>query len=114
MKDIKISVILFVIILIGFSCKKAAVPTVNNTTSQLSANANNTVLAFTGTAAETSPNQFSVSGTTGTGVKLLLSFSAAGPGTVKLGSPTYGGQATFTAATGEVWATNLMIQVMFI
>lgn len=88
------------------SCKKAPVPTAPPN-SQLSANANNTILVFTGSAGETSANQFLITGTTGTGTKLQISFSASGPGAVKLGTPTYGGQATFTSASGEVWSTDV-------
>lgn len=95
------------IFIIAVGCKKAAVPTAVNTNTQLTAYINNSLVEFTGTASEPSPNQYVISGVSGNNVKIQLSFAAPNTGSYILGTMNFNGEATVTSASGEVWSTNV-------
>ncbi|HXP53022.1 MAG TPA: DUF6252 family protein [Bacteroidia bacterium] len=104
MLSIKRYSILALLLLTAFySCQKPAAPPAVNQV--LNANVNNAVIIFTGSVA-TSQNTYTINGSTGSGTKIQLLFTATGPGRVVLGGPSLTGQATFTSATGETWSTN--------
>jgi|GEM_PF-2433929 hypothetical protein len=86
-----------------FGCQKPASPPAVNQV--LNANVNNSVLIFTGSVT-TNQNTYTINGSTGSGTKIQLTFTATGPSRVVLGGPSLTGQATFTSATGETWSTN--------
>jgi len=108
MKPFKPSIILSVLALFtSISCKKAAVPTVQNPNTQLEAYINNSLIQFNGKASEPSPNQYVISGVSGNNVKIQISFAAPAVGTYTLGTMNFNGEATLTSGSGEVWSTNI-------